>query len=120
MRKEDLFVAVDSDLDGQTAVRVRDDNRKTCKVPGPCTSYTLLQRPSDLLHPCSEQNPNHESMEVLTMGNQIGGLNKEATEGIHEYTCRSKHSVAVTSANANRRRSRTWSARRQSLTFTTF
>lgn len=82
--REPLFVALHSPSGG-ALVEATDDDGDTYGIPAPCNDLSLkgwsglgsfLVRPKP---DCSNETPQHESFEILTLVNQMWGLNKQAT-----------------------------------------
>ena len=73
-RDEPLFVVKKGPGNGEVAIAVRDDKGDNYWIPGFCTEFDYRFPVPDN---CATEYPNHESLTVLTLLNQLWGLQKE-------------------------------------------
>jgi hypothetical protein len=68
----DLFVALQDDDTTPSVLKVSEGGHSYA-IPERCNGYRAIPRPG-----CDEENPAHDSMQVLSLVNQIWGLNKQS------------------------------------------
>jgi hypothetical protein len=71
---EPLFVVKKGSGSGEVAIAVKDDKGNNYWIPGFCTEFDNRFPVPDN---CATEYPNHESLTVLTLLNQLWGLQKE-------------------------------------------
>jgi hypothetical protein len=79
--EEPLFLVRAGQVDAGAPVAIQDDHGNTFWIPDHCLTPALsLERPDWIPKPCSMEYPDHESLTVLTIVDQLWGLQKEPSD----------------------------------------